>query len=182
MQGLDLRRWKPPPGSRLCAWRCLPWVGSMPTPPITPGRTYPTLRGSTEDTTVRVSKAFSATLYLERAYYYFQKCPSGFSSRDRALSLEGLSLSPCRSAHGRQRRHPGQLRGEQPFHAMAEVGGVSISIRETAIPGDAVDETQSAWTLELVGVSGKICAVSWHTFRRSNEWRVGASLPPPAKR
>jgi hypothetical protein len=64
---------------------------------------------------------------------------------------------------------------------MAEVGGVSISIRETAIPGDVTDETHSAWTLELVGVSGKIRAVSWHTFRRWNEWRVGASLPPPAK-
>src|SRR5271167_4581404 len=44
-----------------------------------------------------------------------------------------------------------------PLHAMAEVGGVSISIRETAIPGDVTDETHSAWTLELVGVSGKIC-------------------------
>src|ERR1700682_5505197 len=48
-----------------------------------------------------------------------------------------------------------------PLHAMAEVGGVSISIRETAIPGDVNDETHSAWTLELVGVSGKMCTVSW---------------------
>ena len=59
-----------------------------------------------------------------------------------------------------------------PLHAMAEVGGVSISIRETAIPGDAIDQTQAAWTLELVGVSGKICTVSWRTFRRWNESRV----------
>jgi hypothetical protein len=59
-----------------------------------------------------------------------------------------------------------------PLHAMAEVGGVSISIRETAIPGDVADETHSAWTLELVGVSGKICTVSWRTFRRWNESRV----------
>jgi hypothetical protein len=34
-----------------------------------------------------------------------------------------------------------------PLHAMAEVGGVSISVRETPIPGDAIDETRSAWTL-----------------------------------
>jgi hypothetical protein len=59
-----------------------------------------------------------------------------------------------------------------PLHAMAEVGGVSISIRETAVPGDATDETHSAWTLELVGVSGKICTVSWRTFRKWNESRV----------
>ena len=55
-----------------------------------------------------------------------------------------------------------------PLHAMAEVGGVSISIRETAIPGDVVDETHSAWTLTLAGASGKICTVHWRTFRK---WR-----------
>ena len=59
-----------------------------------------------------------------------------------------------------------------PLHAMAEVGGVSISIRETAIPGDAIDETHSAWTLELVGVSGKMCTVSWRILRKWNESRV----------
>ena len=59
-----------------------------------------------------------------------------------------------------------------PLHAMAEVGGVSISIRETAIPGDVADETHSAWTLELVAVSGKICTVSWRTFRKWRESRV----------
>jgi hypothetical protein len=59
-----------------------------------------------------------------------------------------------------------------PLHAMAEVGGVSISIREAAIPGDAIDETHSAWTLELVGVSGNICTVSWRIFRKWNESRV----------
>jgi hypothetical protein len=30
------------------------------------------------------------------------------------------------------------------LHAMAEVAGVSISIRETPIPGDVIDETHSA--------------------------------------
>ena len=59
-----------------------------------------------------------------------------------------------------------------PLHVMAEVGGVSIAVRETAIPGDVPDETHSAWTLELVGVSGKICAVNWRTFRKWNQSRV----------
>jgi hypothetical protein len=59
-----------------------------------------------------------------------------------------------------------------PLHAMAELGGVSISVRETAIPGDVVDETHSAWTLELVALSGKICTVNWRTFRKWNESRV----------
>jgi len=59
-----------------------------------------------------------------------------------------------------------------PLHAMAEVGGVSISVRETAIPGDVEDETHSAWTLELVGATGKVCTVSWRTFRKWNDSRV----------
>jgi hypothetical protein len=53
-----------------------------------------------------------------------------------------------------------------PLHVMAEVGGLSVSIRESAIPGDAADETNSAWTLELVGVSGASCTLSWCVSRR----------------
>ena len=59
-----------------------------------------------------------------------------------------------------------------PLHAMAEVGGVSISVRKTPIPGDVVDETHSAWTLELVGATGKVCTVNWRTFRKWNDSRV----------
>ena len=59
-----------------------------------------------------------------------------------------------------------------PLHAMAEVGGVSISVRQTPIPGDVVDETHSAWTLELVGATGKVCTVNWRTFRKWKDSRV----------
>ena len=59
-----------------------------------------------------------------------------------------------------------------PLHVMAEIGGLVISIRQTAIPGDAANETHSAWTLELVGVSGRSCTVSWRALRRWNGSRV----------
>jgi hypothetical protein len=59
-----------------------------------------------------------------------------------------------------------------PLHAMAEVGGISVSVRQMTIPGDAVDETHSAWTLELVGTTGEVCTVTWRTFRKWNESRV----------
>src|SRR5260370_28269262 len=36
-----------------------------------------------------------------------------------------------------------------PLHAMAEVGGVSISVRQTSIPGDFLGETHSPCPLEL---------------------------------
>jgi hypothetical protein len=53
-----------------------------------------------------------------------------------------------------------------PLHIMAEVGGVSVSIRERAMPGDKEGETHSAWTLDLVGPSGANCTLSWCTLRR----------------
>jgi hypothetical protein len=59
-----------------------------------------------------------------------------------------------------------------PLHVMAEIGGLLVSIRQTAMSGDAADETHSAWTLELVGVSGKSCTVSWRALRKWNGSRV----------
>jgi len=59
-----------------------------------------------------------------------------------------------------------------PLHVMAEVGGLSVSIRQTVIPGDVAGETHSAWTLDLVGVSGRTCTVSWRAFRKWNGSRV----------
>jgi hypothetical protein len=59
-----------------------------------------------------------------------------------------------------------------PLHVMAEIGGLLISIRQTAIPGDIAGETNSAWTLDLVGVSGRSCTVTWRTLRKWNGSRV----------
>ena len=59
-----------------------------------------------------------------------------------------------------------------PLHVMAEVGGLSISIRQTAIPGDVAGETHSAWTLDLVGVSGRTVTVTWRALRKWNGSRV----------
>jgi len=53
-----------------------------------------------------------------------------------------------------------------PLHIMAEIGGVSISIRQIAMPGDAAGETHSAWILGLVAASGSSCTLSWRTLRR----------------
>jgi hypothetical protein len=53
-----------------------------------------------------------------------------------------------------------------PLHIMAEIGGLSISIRQATMPGDAAGETHSAWTLDLVGVSGSVCTLNWRTLRR----------------
>jgi hypothetical protein len=71
----------------------------------------------------------------------------------------------------------GQIRGKArvssllydflvPLHIMAEIGGVSISIQQITMPGDAAGETHSAWTLDLVGATGRSCTLSWRTLRK----------------
>jgi hypothetical protein len=59
-----------------------------------------------------------------------------------------------------------------PLHVMAEIGGLSIQIRESPIHGDAADETHSAWSVNLIGVSGRACILSWCTLRRWADSRV----------
>src|SRR5260370_22983421 len=41
-----------------------------------------------------------------------------------------------------------------PLRVFAEIGGVSVSIQCSPLTGDRPDETHSAWTLELRGVTG----------------------------
>jgi hypothetical protein len=55
---------------------------------------------------------------------------------------------------------------------MAEIGGLTITIRESPIHGDTANETHSAWSLDLIGVSGRTCHVSWSTLRRWADSRV----------
>src|SRR5437899_9572848 len=57
-----------------------------------------------------------------------------------------------------------------PLHVFAEIGGVSVSIQWSPLTGDRPDETHSAWTLELRGVTGASCRVTWCSRRR---WRAG---------
>src|ERR1700733_3602157 len=53
-----------------------------------------------------------------------------------------------------------------PLHVMAEIGGLSVQIRESPILGDTTDETHSDWSVDLIGVSGRTCKLTWCTLRR----------------
>ena len=59
-----------------------------------------------------------------------------------------------------------------PIHVMAEIGGLSVQIHESPILGDTSDETHSAWSVDLIGVSGRTCHISWCTLRRWADSRV----------
>jgi hypothetical protein len=59
-----------------------------------------------------------------------------------------------------------------PLHVMAEIGALSMKIRESPIHGDAANETHSAWSVDLIGVSGRTCNLAWCTLRRWADSRV----------
>src|SRR5258708_2677720 len=52
-----------------------------------------------------------------------------------------------------------------PLHVMVEIGGLAIDVRESPIHGDTTDETHSAWSVNLIGVSGRACVLKWCTPR-----------------
>lgn len=85
-----------------------------------------------------------------------------------ADDVEVSSETPEETIRGKARVRSLLLNFLVPLHMMAEVGGLSVSIRESPIPGDAAGETYSSWRLDLVGVSGKTCTLKWRTFRKWN--------------
>jgi len=53
-----------------------------------------------------------------------------------------------------------------PLHVMVEIGGLAIDVQESPIHGDMRDETHSAWSVSLIGVSGRTCTLNWCTLRK----------------
>jgi hypothetical protein len=105
---------------------------------------------------------------IGRGYEEYLEIFDAFYSDD----IEGSSATVEETIRGKESVRSLVFGFLVPLHAMAEAGGVSISVRQTSTPGDVGGETHSAWTLELVGVTGKVCTVNWRTFRKWNESRV----------
>jgi hypothetical protein len=53
-----------------------------------------------------------------------------------------------------------------PLHIMAEIGGMRTAVHVRPIASDNLNETHAAWTVDLVGVSGKTCTLKWRTQRK----------------
>ena len=86
--------------------------------------------------------------------------------------VEVSSEDSRETIHGKERVRTLLFNFLIPLHVMAETGGLLVSIRQTAIPGDVAVETHSAWTLELVGVSGTTCTLKWRVLRKWHGSRV----------
>jgi hypothetical protein len=59
-----------------------------------------------------------------------------------------------------------------PIHMMAEVSGLSVSIRYTAIPGTDGSGTDSRWEAMFRAASGTTRTFSWSVQRRWRDGRV----------
>ena len=99
---------------------------------------------------------------IDESFEEFLEILDKFYAEDIEVSQEELG-EPIR---GKARVGSLLLNFLIPLHVMAEVGGLKVSIRQTAETGDVPDETNSSWRFELVGSSGKRCALTWRTFRK----------------
>ena len=91
-----------------------------------------------------------------------------FYADDVEVSREGL----WEMIRGKEKVRPFLLNLLVPLHVMAEVAGLSVSVQQTAVPGDTANETHSAWRIDFTGVGGKRSTLKWCAIRRWNASRV----------
>ena len=116
---------------------------------------------------------------ISRGYEEYLEIFDAFYADDIEASNEAVA----EAIRGKERVRSLLLSFLIPLHVMAEVGGVSISIRETPVTGDVIDETYSAWALELVGLSGKVCSAPFENGRnRAWCWNIITTTTKAANR
>ena len=105
---------------------------------------------------------------ITRSYEDFLDIFETFYAVDVEVSREDLQ----EMIRGKEKVRPFSLNVVMPLHVMAEIGGLSISVQQTSIPGDTASETHSAWSIDFTGVGGRRCTLKWYAIRRWNASRV----------
>jgi hypothetical protein len=105
---------------------------------------------------------------IARSYEEFLDIFETFYADDVEVSSEDSR----ETIRGKARVRPFPLNVLVPLHVMAEVAGLSISVQQTAVPGDAANETHSAWRIDFTGIGGRRCTLTWNAIRRWKASRV----------
>jgi hypothetical protein len=105
---------------------------------------------------------------IASSYEEFLDILETFYADDVEVSREDLR----QMIRGKAKVRPFLLNVLVPLHVMAEVAGLSISVQQTAVPGDIANETHSAWRIDFTGVGGRRCTLKWYAIRRWNASRV----------
>ena len=53
-----------------------------------------------------------------------------------------------------------------PLHVMAEIGGLSVTLRYSSIHSDKRGEQHAEWSLDLLGILGRSVTLYWSSARR----------------
>jgi hypothetical protein len=59
-----------------------------------------------------------------------------------------------------------------PLHVMAEIGGLSVTLRYSPIRADHSEAQYAEWSLDLQGILGRSVTVHWSSVRRWDGSRV----------
>jgi hypothetical protein len=105
---------------------------------------------------------------IPKSYEEFLDILETFYADDVEMSREDLR----EIIRGKEKVRPFLLNLLVPLHVMAEVAGLSVSVQQTAVPGDTANETHSAWRVDFTGVGDKRCTLKWYAIRRWNSCRV----------
>jgi hypothetical protein len=105
---------------------------------------------------------------IKESFESYLEIVDAFYSDDVELIL-GEDIEPVR---GRDDLRAHLANFLVPIHVMAELGGLSVSIRSTAIPATDGAGTHSRWEATLRASSGVTRAFGWSVQRRWKDSRV----------
>lgn len=105
---------------------------------------------------------------IDRSYEEYLEIFDHFYADEIEVSLEGLP----EAVQGKDAVRSALARFLAPLHVFAEIGGLGVSIQCSPVKGDLPYETHSAWVVELRGVTGTTCTLTWCSRRTWREGRV----------
>ena len=105
---------------------------------------------------------------IDRSFEEYLEIFDHFYADEIEVTLEGLP----QPVQGKAAVRSALARFLTPLHVFAEIGGLGVSIQCRPVKGDLPYETHSAWVVELRGVTGTTCKVTWCSRRTWREGRV----------
>jgi len=82
------------------------------------------------------------------------------------------SDGPSTGLVGKARVLPALFNFLVPLHVMAEIGGLSVTLRYSTIHGNQRGEQHAEWLLDLAGILGRRVTLFWCSARRWKDSHV----------
>jgi hypothetical protein len=89
-----------------------------------------------------------------------------------AEQVEVVSEGHSTGLAGKSRVLPVLFNFLVPLHVMAEIGGLSVTLRYSTIRSDKRGEQHAEWSLDLLGILGRRVTLYWSSVRRWKDSHV----------